>query len=246
MRKSEVANTFEIILIIMLFLSITVLMLNSFLPTIILRNTDNPEYLIYFNFESMKYSGNLVIQNLYNDVNLINNLIWITIIFIFIAFLGVILNISDLHKKISYLLLSIGCLSFIIISISCYLYYNFILKILNLNNMTLAYIILEPIKYPYFILILLSVILLISILYNIMTLKVFFIAYNDNKSKKQGSSLTKHFTKPIEYVSIIKNKKRGNKIHYYFNKKDDLTYNKLSNILKFNKEEDTGFKKRKK
>ncbi len=125
MRKSEVANTFEMILIVMLFFSILVLMLNSFLPIVILKNPDN---LVYFNIESMQYSQNIDIQNLYNDINLINNLIWITIIFIFIAFFGVIINISKIYKKISYLFLSVGCLSIIFSTISMLFIFYFYFK----------------------------------------------------------------------------------------------------------------------
>jgi hypothetical protein len=190
MRKSEAAYTFEMILIVMLFFSILVLMLNSFLPNVILKNPDN---LVYFNIESMQYSQNIDIQNLYNDINVINNLIWITIIFTFIAFFGVIINISKIYKKISYLFLSVGCLSIIFSTIIIYLYISFILKVSTYNNIILAYIIIEPIRYSYVIVIILMVIVLISISYIIMTIPILFRAFKDVKSNKQ--ELTKE--KPV-------------------------------------------------
>ena len=232
MRKSELAYTFEMILIVMLFFSILVLMLNSFLPTVILKNPDN---IVYFNIESMQYSQNIDIQNLYNDINLINNLIWITIIFTFIAFFGVIINISKIYKKISYLFLSVGCLSIIFSTISSYLYISFILKISNFTDILLAYIIVEPLKYSYIILIMLMVIFLISISYIIMTIPVLFRAFKDAKSNKQELTkekpVTKFISKNYDQKISFYNRKQENGEGFNYEKKKEFTESELANQI---------------
>lgn len=232
MRKSEVAYTFEMILIVILFFSILVLMLNSFLPTVILKNPDN---LVYFNIESMQYSQNIDIQNLYNDINLINNLIWITIIFTFIAFFGVIINISKIYKKISYLFLSVGCLSIIFSTILIYLYINFILKVNNFNNIILAYIIIEPIRYSYIIVILLMVIVLISISYIIMTIPILFRAFKDVKSNKQELTkekpVTNFFPKNYDQKISFYNRKQENGEDFNYENKKEFTESELANEI---------------
>lgn len=225
MRKIESVNSIELILIILLFFSITVLMLNSFLPTIALKNPDNPEKLIYFNLESMQYSLNIDIQNLNTDFNLINNLTWITIIFIFIALFGIILNLSNIYKKISYLLLSFGCLSTIFCSISCYLFISYISKINNFSDILLAYILVEPVRYSYFILIILILIILFSISYNIMILPVLLRSFKGIILKKQVHILDQHFTKPVEQVYMPINLKEDINMDFYFNKNNELTNN---------------------
>lgn len=225
MKKIESVNSIELILIIMLFFSITVLMLNSILPTVALKNTDNPEELIYFNLESMQYSLNKNIQNSYNDINFINNLIWLTIIFILIALFGIILNLSDIYKKISYLLLSFGCLSIIFCSISCYLFISYISKINNFNDILLAYLIVEPVRYSYFILIILILIILFAISYNIITLPVLLRTFKDIILKKQMRTLDQHFIKPVEQVVIPINKKEYINMDFYFKRNNELTKN---------------------
>lgn len=233
MRKSDLAYTIEIILIVMLFFSISVLMLNSFLPTVILKNPDN---LVYYNIESMQYSPNIDIQNLYKDVNLINYLIGITIIFTFIAFFGVIINISKIYKKISYLFLSVGCLSIIFSTISSYLYISFILKVSNYTNILLAYIIVEPIKYSYIILIMLMVIILLVISYIITTIPILFRAFKDLKSNKQKLTedkptpkfVLKDYNKKISFY----NKKQENDKGFNYEKKKEFSESEFANQIK--------------
>lgn len=225
MRKSEFANSVEIILIIMLFFSIIVLMLNSFLPTVVLNNPDNH---VFFNLESMQYSQNINIKNLYNEFNLINNLLWIVIICTFIAFYGVILNISNYYRKISYLFLSFGCFSIILSSISCYFFISLNLKIVNFDELLLAYVIIEPIRYSYIIFILLIVIILSSILYNITVLPIIFKVF---KLKKQNLTLEKTFKKPIEQININLDKKKDSKVDFYFKRKNESNSNWFSNDL---------------
>ena len=228
MRKSELANTIEMIIIVMLFFSILVLMLNSFLPTVILKN---PDTLVYYNIESMHYSQNIDIQNLYNNINLINNLIWIIIIFTFIAFLGVIINISNIYKKISYLFLSVGCLSIIFITISSYLYINFILNVSNSNDILLAYIIVEPLRYSYIILLILLIIFLISILYIIMIIPILVRAFKDVKSDKQELAkekpITKFFSKNYDQKISFYNRKQENVEGFNYEKKKEYTESEL-------------------
>lgn len=243
MRKSEFANSIEIIIIIMLFFSIIVLMLNSFLPTVVINSPDNP---IFFNLESMQYSQNIDIKNLYNDFILINNLLWVFIICTFIAFYGVILNISNYFRKISYLFLSVGCLTIIISSILCYLFISLNLKIVKVNELLLAYVIVEPIRYSYIILILLIAIILSSILYNISILPLIFKGY---KFKKQNLTLEKTFKKPIEQINITLDKKKDSKVDFYFKRKNESNSNWFSNDLKktkINEELDTSFIKKEK
>jgi len=246
MRKAELASKIEGISIILLFFSVLVLMLNSFLPIVILKNVDNPDKLVYFNIESMQYSENIDIQNLYNDINLINIFIWIIIICIFIAFFGVILTISEIYKKISYLFLTVGCLSIIFSSIICYLYVTFILKVLTFDNILLAYIVVEPLRYSHIIFIILIVIILISILYVYLTITFLFKVFKDDKLKKQELTteklITKSFSKPVEQLNIFKNNKENINQDFYFNKKNEFTENRLSNEMnniKINEDLDT-------
>lgn len=243
MKKSEFANSIEIIIIIMLFFSIIVLMLNSFLPTVVLNNTDNH---VFFNLESMQYSQNINIKNLYNEFNLINYLLWIFIICTFIAFYGVILNISNYYRKISYLFLSIGCFSIIISSILCYFFISLNLKIINFDELLLSYAIIEPIRYSYIIFIMLIIIFLSSILYNITLLPIIFKGF---KLKKQNLTLEKTFKKPIEQISITLDKKKDSKVDFYFKRKKESNSNWFSNNLnkiKINEELNTSFIKKEK
>jgi hypothetical protein len=200
-------------------------MLNSILPTVALKNPDNPENLIYFNLESMQYSLNKDVQNLYNDINFINNLTWLTIIIILIALFGIILNLSNIYKKISYLLISFGCSSIIFCSISCYLFIGYISKINNFNDILFAYLIVEPVRYSYFILFILIVIILITIAYNIMTLPVLLRAFKDIILKKQVRTLNQHFIKPVEQVFIPINKKEDINMDFYFKRNNELKKN---------------------
>jgi len=208
--RTALARTIRRTTVFLLFLSILALMLNSFLPIVILKNPDD---LVYFNIESMPYSDNTEVQDLYHDVNLINILIWILILFIFIAFFGVIINISGLYEKISYLFLTIGCLSIIFSSISCYLYLSFILKVIKFDNILLAYIV-EQFRYAYIILIILIVMVLVSISYIITTLPYLFRTLRDAKSNKQELSeikekpVTKSFSKPVGPKKSFKDKKQ--------------------------------------
>lgn len=229
MRKLELANSIELILIITLFFSITVLMLNQVLPTVALKNLDNPDVFIYFNAVSMQYSSNIVIQNLFSYFNMINNLIWITIIFTVIALFGVMLNISKIHKKISYLLLSFSCLSIIFIIISFYMYISFVLKMVDFDDIILAYLLVEPVKYSYFIIIILILIVLLSISYNILALPIFIRVFKDAKFKKQRFAIIKSFTKPIEWINISRNKKDNADRGFYFKRTKEFTNNWVPN-----------------
>lgn len=246
MGKSEFANSIEIIIIIMLFFSIIVLMLNSFLPTVVLNNPDNP---VFLNLESMQYNQNIDIINLYNDYNLINNFIWIFIICMFIAFYGVILNISKYYTKISYLFLSVGCLSIILSSLICYLFISLNLKIVNFNEFLLAYFVIEPIRYSYIKFIMLIVIILSSILYNITILPLLFKRFQDFKLKKQKLTIEKTFKKPIEQININLDKKKDSNVDFYFKRKNEINSNWFSNDLnkiKLNEELDSSFIKKEK
>jgi hypothetical protein len=243
MRKSEFANSIEIIIIIMLFFSIIALMLNSFLPTVIINNPDKP---IFFNLESMQYSQNIEIKNLYNDFIIINNLLWVFIICTFIAFYGVILNISNYFRKISYLFLFVGCPTIIISSILCYLFISLNLKIVNSDELLLAYAIVEPIRYSYIIFILLIAIILSSILYNISILPLIFKGF---RLKKQNLTLEKTFKKPIEQINITLDKKKDRKVDFYFKRKNESNSNWFSNDFKkiiINEELDKSFIKKEK
>lgn len=229
MRKIELVDSIELILIIMLFFSITLLMLNQVLPTVALKNPNNPDNIIYFNLESMQYSSNLAIQNLFNYINMINNLMWISITFTIIAFFGVILNLSGIYKKISYLFLFLGDLSIIFISSSLYMYISFVLKIGNFNNIILAYLLVEPIRYSYFIVIILTLMVLVSISYIIVTSPIFFRVFKDFKFKKQISAIKKSFRKPIEWINIPINKKDDANSDFYFKRTKEIAKDRLSN-----------------
>jgi ABC-type multidrug transport system fused ATPase/permease subunit len=206
-------------------------MLNSFLPIGILKN---PDGLVYFNIESMQYSDNINVQNLYHDVNLINIFIWLLIIFIFIAFFGVIINISGAYEKMSYIFLTIGCLSIIFSSISCYLYFIFISKLIKIDNTLLAYIV-EPFRYSYIILIILILTVLVSISYIITTLPHLFRTLRGAKSNKQELTkekpITKSFSKHVEQKKSFNNKKQVINEDFNFKKKKELTESWLANEM---------------
>ena len=225
MKKTELANTLEITLVVVLFFSILALMLNSLLPTVVLKNSD---YLVYFNYESMRYSLNAGIQNLYNDVTLVNSLLWLTIIFMFIAFFGVIMNISRINKNISYYLLGVGSLSVFSSSIACYVFIMYNFKVLDLSDVVLAYIIVEPFRYAYFIFFLLIIIVLVSVFYVFTSIPILYNVFKDVISKDHGFTLGKSFKKPVKQVDVLTNNKENVNMDFYFKEKNDFNNNLTS------------------
>lgn len=182
--KTALARNIKGKILSLLFLSILILMLNSFLPVVTLQDSNEP---IYLNLENMLHAQNIDIQKLYHDLSLINIIIWALIIFVFIAFFGVILDISEECQKISYLFLIIGCSSIFLSSLLCYLYYSFISKIIGSEDIYLAYIFqnLRQIRYPYIILLLLIILLLISVTYNTTTLNYVYNSFKACKEKNK-------------------------------------------------------------
>ena len=120
------------------------------------------------------------------------------------------------------------------------------LKIVKFDELLLAYVIVEPIRYSYIILILLIAIILSSILYNISILPLIFKGY---KFKKQNLTLEKTFKKPIEQINITLDKKKDSKVDFYFKRKNESNSNWFLNDLKktkINEELNTSFIKKEK
>jgi predicted RNA-binding Zn-ribbon protein involved in translation (DUF1610 family) len=219
--KTDLARSIKRNILLILFLSILVLMLNSFLPIIALQDSNESNY---FNIENMQHSQNAEIQKLYYDLNLVNIIIWALIICIFIAFFGVILDISEECQITSYLFLIVGCGSIIFSSLLCYLYLNFIFKVIASQEISLTNI-AQHFRYSYIILIILIIIGLISILYNITTLpyvhKSFKSCKENKKIKTKVENQKKTFQKNYQQKKTFENKEQIN-MDKFKNKKDGI------------------------
>ena len=139
-------RTVRKIILLILVLSILTLMLNLFLPIITLTDSTEPNKVQYLNFETMKYSSNLQISELSNDIDLINLLLWTIVAVGIVTFIGLIISISEKYSKIGNRIL-LACCSIIIFSLLS-LIFLFLLtkKIIDINNISLASI-FGPISY---------------------------------------------------------------------------------------------------
>lgn len=144
-----------------MILSITGLILISFLPWISVTEEDSVKGELYFNYEMMKISSNTQIKSLADHLNLINILFWATIIlglfsFIFITFSEYLKNSH--HGQIAMILISFSILFFNIFMV--YYEYDFIRTINGMSAISLSNIVYQ-IKYAY-IHILFTILLLVT------------------------------------------------------------------------------------
>ena len=191
--RTALARMIRRTVILLLFLSILTLMLNSFLPLVISEDLDSPDNLVYFNFENMKFSENNEIKNLHQSFNLINYCLWAIIIVNLLSFFAVILKLSKEYSIIGTLFLLSGCASIVFSGISCYLYFMFINKVIALENVSLAYIITN-LKFPYILLLLSFLLVLASIYYLVIILPYLIKSIKNNEETKQPIKNEKAYT----------------------------------------------------
>jgi len=146
--KMVFVKTIRKTILIVAFLSILTLMLNLFLPTISITESQDEGHIQYFNYQSMTSSNNTDVLQLYRDLGFINIILWIVIIISVFSFFGLIVLMSEHYKKIGNAILIIGCSSFIFSLLSLIFYFLLVKSVIDMDNISLANI-FEPFRYVY-------------------------------------------------------------------------------------------------
>jgi ribosomal protein S27E len=188
-------------------------MLNLFLPIMKITESTEPNKVQYFNFQTMKYSNNGQILELLDNIKFINLLIWTTIIIGLISFIGLIISISEKYKKIGNSILLVCC-SIIIFSVSTLiLFFLFVKKVIDANNISLANI-FDPISYCHIQIVLLIFLAICSTGYFLVIINSYL-----KKAKEKKNSNKEQQTKDL----LDDDQKYGDKektIHWMIDEKE--------------------------
>jgi DNA-directed RNA polymerase subunit RPC12/RpoP len=219
--------------ILILFFSITSLMLISFLPWISVTDTEGGTLTQHFNIEMMENSNDPKIIELSDNLGFINLMIWVVIILGLLSFLGTILNISQKYNSIGRGILLIGCsvLVFSIITlVYCVLFVN---GIISAKWVALSYV-FKPFSYAYIPLMFVLMSVISSVSYTIVV--ALTTIKNIKKAKEQDKKVKKTSKKKTPKKSEVKEKTVVNKRPVKEDREIDTK--KLSQELDKNKKRD--------
>ena len=149
--------------------SIIGLTLVSLLPWIsVTETTSSGETVAIYDFAIMQKSSDEQIKNIASDIELTITIIWITIIFSIIAFVGNVIRASEKYAALAQLIMMIGCATAIFSIVVVFLQWNLINKIGGVDGISIAPIVGQlPIKYAYLPLAIGGISILGSILYTV-------------------------------------------------------------------------------
>lgn len=114
MKKGETARKVKKLTAWIISLSVLGLLLISVLPWISVSEDDMIKGDLHFNFEMMKKSSNIAIQDLADELDYINILFWALIILGLLSFIGATLHASGKILPIAFIILLIGCVTLIV------------------------------------------------------------------------------------------------------------------------------------
>lgn len=202
--------------LLILFFSITAIMLTSFFPIVKQKVSNESNQHIYYSKETLNKNDS-DLSNINGMLNIISSLLWLIIVIEILTFLGLIITISKKNKSSSYLFLIISIIVFILslsIIIQGYLIGN---KISITNNISLAYI-FDPFAYFY-----------ITFIFYFLTLigSIFFVTgvsiyiFKTVKTKELKEEISNDKDKKLNKDRIFKTKRKILKDNKYDSKKEE-------------------------
>ena len=152
MRKYVFIKKTKRHIITTLFLTITTLMLLSFLPYITETNTvdDSPDR--YHNFETMKKSDNIILNDLASYLDWVIIISWVTTAIGFISFIGLSIDLIEKYRFIGKTIVFTGCSMVVLTVLSFILFYLFTNHVNETIGISLSNL-FGPFKYSYITLI---------------------------------------------------------------------------------------------
>jgi DNA-directed RNA polymerase subunit RPC12/RpoP len=203
--NSDTVSHVKKISISILIVSITSLILLSFLPWVVVNpNTSSEQYL---NFKMMKESDFAALDGSTNLLSAIQVIFWAIIVIAIITLFSSVLCLSKKIQIINSLLIAIGCSIIVLVSLNLIYFINLI-KEINENNLFDHANLFGPFSYAYFLFIFMIALLVISIFYTINII-TFLLECLRSKDKAEPS------TKKIKKEEI---KKKDAKTIAYKNK----------------------------
>ena len=180
---NEPVNHVKKLSISILFISITSLILISFLPWIAINPYNTGEQ--HLNFKMMKESDYSFLENSTNFLRVVEVIFWAIIIIAILSLFSSVLCLSKNSKKLSNILMAIGCSIIILVGMNLIYTISFI-KEINDDNLIFHANIFGPFSYAYLLFILLIILLVFSIFYtiNILTLLVECFRSKDKEIRK--------------------------------------------------------------
>jgi len=166
--KIEIPNRIKKYCILLLSLSITSIMLLSIIPLVTVVGYNTNGQSVSLSMASMKAIQNKDMYDVLEKIENTNNLIWLVIFLSLSSLTGIVINFYKYNKHVYYsskILVFFGLPVLFVNSAIFLMIYNFIIKVLELDSISLAYFANPPFKYPYIILILVFVMLILSIFY---------------------------------------------------------------------------------
>ena len=163
--KDDISRKFVKLTTWIIFLSIIGLIMISLFPWITVKETKPVEDHLYFNFEMMKKSIDDNIITLAENINLINNLFFLILIFAILSYIGLTINKSRINNLIAQIIMLIAAAVITITNILIfYLQYNFVKIAEDIEGVSTAHMI-PFIKFIYFPMIISILILIYSVSY---------------------------------------------------------------------------------
>jgi len=142
--------------------------------------------LFYYDLEGIKNSVDIDIQVLYDSLNLMVICNWILILFSILAFIGLMLIISNKYLNIAKIIMLIVCANIIFSALSVLLSWMLIKNTGNINDARMPFIISSiAVNYQYFPLISSSISLVGSVLYLIFVPNFYFKCFMGLRKQKK-------------------------------------------------------------
>ena len=136
MKKGEMAKKAKKYTIWIVALSITGLVLLSFIPWISSAEHELVKEELYFNFDMMKNSDNQQIRDLGGSLNLINILLWALVILGLLSFLGVTIHASGKFSPVGLIMLLVGCTTLLCSFFVVYFQFNILRSIGGIDTIS--------------------------------------------------------------------------------------------------------------
>ena len=192
MLEKNVLNKIKSHLNLLLFLSITLLILINFLPWITVFGQTGNDNGVFFSYEMIRKNNSFGVMDISRIITNIMFITWATVILGFICFIGLILYISKKTQMLSFLMIGSGSLIVVLEVLIIYLSFRFIQNVAADGNISLAYI-TGPFSYSFIVFVFILLSLLVSFVVTTDIASFFSLYYKNIKSKKRKEKM------PFEY-----------------------------------------------
>lgn len=190
MEKALAKRTIKITCSIVI-LSVIGLILSSLLPWISVDENDSVEETLHFNKAMMEKSDNNQIKNLAGELDLINIIFWLLIIFSLISIVGMIIHTTEKHPSLALVMLIIGLGKIILIIFIIVLQILFIKTVNDIDTISISSI-FSPIKYAHFCLGFSFILSIYIIIYTkVVIVPLIGLIKNSEKQKRIPKSVKK-------------------------------------------------------